>query len=407
MNLVSGSPFWPIKNGLLAIYPPLTENIACDVAIIGGGITGALIGYHLAEAGLSVAVIERRDIGHGSTSASTALLQYEVDTPLHQLAQKVGEAAAVRSYQVCHAAVIKLQRLAARLGGCDCAARESIYVASHASHVSDLKQEFAARKAAGFDVAFWEQGRVARETGLPHAAAILSRTAAEIDAYRFTHALFGAARRRGLRAYDRTAVTRIRHRRGGIVLETDRGHRVQAGRLVIASGYEAQGYFRTRCTALHSTYALISEPLSDFSAWPKHRLFWETARPYFYFRTTPDGRVLMGGADVPFQNPTARDALLTRKTAQLAARFRRLFPKTPMEVAYSWTGTFAETSDGLPVIGASPEHPRTYVALGYGGNGITYSLVAAEIIRDLCLGEKNPDAKLFGFSRLDAGYKTG
>lgn len=400
MNLVSGTPFWPINDGLLGVYPPLEENVDCDIAIIGGGITGALVGYHLAMAGVSTVVVDRRDLGHGSTAASTALLQYEVDTPLHQLGELVGTDAAVRSYQLCRDAVVKIRILAEKLGGCDCAARESLYVASRASHVPLLEREYAARRAAGLDVEYWSRDRIAAETSLPHRAAILSREAAEIDAYRFTHGLFAAAQRRGLRAFDRTTVLRVRHSRQGVRLETDRDYHVRAKRLVIASGYEAQNYLRNRFTALHSTYALVSEPLAEFPGWPGHRLLWETARPYFYMRTVSDGRVLIGGADVPFRDPTARAALLPAKTRRLAQRFRRMFPDARMEVAYSWAGTFAETRDGLPFIGRSPEQPHTYIALGYGGNGITYSLIAAETIRDDYLGRENRDARLFSFARL-------
>jgi glycine/D-amino acid oxidase-like deaminating enzyme len=64
-----------------------------------------------------------------------------------------------------------------------------------------------------------------------------------------------------------------------------------------------------------------------------------------------------------------------------------------------WAGTFAETADGLPYIGTVPEFPHGYFALGYGGNGITFSLVAARIIRDAFTGRPNADAGLFGFER--------
>src|SRR5688572_16202289 len=103
MDLISGCPYWLLKNGLLGAYPALAEHVECEVAIIGGGITGALIGHRLSEAGVNAIVLDRREIGFGSTGASTSLLQYEADTPLHQLEHMVGERVAVRSYQLCSA----------------------------------------------------------------------------------------------------------------------------------------------------------------------------------------------------------------------------------------------------------------------------------------------------------------
>ena len=78
MDLVSPQPFWPLRNGLLGVYPPLKRDITCDVVVLGGGISGAFVAETLAREGLDVVVLDKREIGGGSTSASTALLQYEI-----------------------------------------------------------------------------------------------------------------------------------------------------------------------------------------------------------------------------------------------------------------------------------------------------------------------------------------
>lgn len=113
MDLKSGYPFWAIKNGLMVAFPPLQADIRCDVAVIGGGITGALIADELTSHHFDVAVIEERDVGWGSTAASTALLQYEIDTHLVDLAKRYGEDAAVLAYQGCATAIMELRALAA------------------------------------------------------------------------------------------------------------------------------------------------------------------------------------------------------------------------------------------------------------------------------------------------------
>ncbi len=72
MNLTSDYPFWSIRNGLLANYPSLDRDLVCDVVVVGGGITGSLVSYHLAQAGVTTVLVDKREIGTGSTSASTA-----------------------------------------------------------------------------------------------------------------------------------------------------------------------------------------------------------------------------------------------------------------------------------------------------------------------------------------------
>jgi glycine/D-amino acid oxidase-like deaminating enzyme len=76
-----------------------------------------------------------------------------------------------------------------------------------------------------------------------------------------------------------------------------------------------------------------------------------------------------------------------------------MFPAIELEVAFRWAGTFGETKDGLPYIGQIRQMPHCHFALGFGGNGIIYSIIAAEIIRDALLQRPNRNARLFGFDR--------
>ncbi len=401
MDLLSSTPFWPIQDGLPASYPALAGDAACEVAVLGAGISGALAAWHLAEAGVDTIVLDRRDVAHGSTAGSTSLLQYEIYEPLHRLARRFGPERAARCYHRCRDAIDAIGRIVGRRG-LDCAfeRKQSLFLASHRGHLGRLEREFAARRAAGFAVEWWSRGRLRAESSLPHPAGILSRDGGQLDSYRFTHGLLAAAERRGARIHDRTAVTRTQFRARGVELRTAGGARVRARHLVIATGYEAESFLPTPHTSLQSTFALVSEPLAGFPGWPARRcLIWETADPYVYLRTTPDDRVLLGGYDEPFRDPRARDRLLPAKTAALVRRFRQLFPGIPLPVAYAWAGTFARTDDGLPFIGRHPGVPHAWFALGFGGNGITYSLLAAEYIRDQVLGRPNADAELFGFGR--------
>jgi glycine/D-amino acid oxidase-like deaminating enzyme len=400
MDLKSGTPFWPIKNGLLTTYPTLKQDLSCDVVIVGGGISGALAAHHLAEAGVDTLVLERRDIGYGSTSASTSLLQYEIDTHLYELIDMVGERDAVRSYQVCLEALDKAEHLIASLGDdCGFERKTSLYIASRKRDVQSLKQEFETRRRFGFRLDLLSQADIEARFSFSAPAALLSYDAAQLDAYRFTHRVFQQAASLGARIFDRTEMARYEQYDGGVLVTTDRGCRVRARKLVFATGYESQSYLKRRAGKLKNTYALVSEPLEQFTGWHDQCLIWETARPYFYLRTTSDGRAIIGGQDDSFHSPLKRDRSVERKSNKLAERFRAMFPAIDLEVAYTWGGTFGETKDGLAYIGATEEVPNAYFILGYGGNGITYSIVAAEIIRDLVLDRPNPDAALFRFDR--------
>ena len=400
MDLRSGHPFWLLKNGLLASYPTLSHDESCGVVVLGGGITGALVAYHLVNEGVETVLLDKRDIGTGSTAASTSLLQYEIDTELCDLISRVGESDAVRAYKLGLEAIDQIEKMVLLLDDdCGFLRRKSLYVASRKSHVAKLRKEYECRRQFRFHVEYLEASEIEQRFPFSEPGAIFSNGDAQIDVFRFTHALLAHSHRKGLRVYDRTAVSAIGYDAGRVILKTERGPSVTARRLVFATGYESQQYLQQSAGHLHSTFAAVSEPMQPFPQWADRCLIWETARPYFYTRTTADDRVIIGGEDAPFATDHRRDRLVESKTRKLVRRFNSLFPGTEFEVAYSWAGTFGETKDGLAYVGRSPERPEAYFALGYGGNGVTMSVIAAGLIADDYLGRDNPDAHIFRFGR--------
>ena len=117
-------------------------------------------------------------------------------------------------------------------------------------------------------------------------------------------------------------------------------------------------------------------------------------------RTTPDRRIIVGGKDEKFYDPERRDKLIEQKSEELKKDFNKIFPEIEFNREFNWAGTFGATQDGLPCIGTYKPLPNSYFALGFGGNGITFSLIAAEIITDLISEKDNTDAKIFSFDRI-------
>ncbi len=396
MNLTTDSPFWTVKDGLICVYPPLLQSIRCDALIVGGGISGALLAHELVKRGVDCVMIDSRDIGYGSTSASTALLQYEIDTPLHELKQEVGEKAAERAYLLGVGAIHQLKKLAGST--CGFASRPSLQIASRASHIAGLKKELEARRKIGLDVSWIEQSGLEQD-GIKAAGGLRSVVAAEVDPYRLTHRLLRLSHRRGLQVFDRTTALSYQQTRGGVTVKTDRGASIRCESVFFATGYETQQFLPQKIVKLKSTYAFVSEPIEDLSWWRERALIWETGTPYLYMRTTSDNRVLVGGEDDGVLNGYKRDQQLSAKTARLMGKFQRRFPGKEIEPAFQWAGAFGSTKDGLAYIGPHPAFRHGYFALGFGGNGITFSQIAAKLLADLFLGHANPDAEIFSFDR--------
>jgi glycine/D-amino acid oxidase-like deaminating enzyme len=402
MDLKSGYPFWAIKNGLMHAFPQLQNDYRCDVAVIGGGISGALIANELASHGHDVVVIEERDVGWGSSAASTALLQYEIDTPMIELARRYGEDDAALAYRACADAIHQLKTLAGDVRGVDFAMMRSLYYASFRHHVPKVKEEMLLRQKHGFEVSWLDADALRDEYGIHAPGAILSQLAARIDPYRMAYRLLTRLEKRGTAIFDRTRVEHLETRARGVTLYTSQGARIRAAHAVFAAGYASQHWLDQHVANNRSSYAFITDPLD------KERLgalaetmVWESARPYLYMRSTGDGRLLVGGEDDAIDIPSRRDSRVEKKSRTLVKKVAKAIPGLELKPAFAWAGTFAETNDGLPFFGAHEQHgPRVQFAMAYGGNGITYSMLGAGLIRALIERRRHPLATLFAFDRL-------
>lgn len=398
MDLKTGLPYWLIKNGLRSHYPKLNEDLVTEVVIIGGGISGALAAYHLSMRGIACVLLDRRTIGLGSTCASTSLVQYELDKKLSELSALIGEHKATRIYLDAVSAVDKLDQICDEIGFNEKERSPSLYFAHRNSMRSVLQKEYMIRKKAGIDVKLLDAPEISELYGFASPAAIESASGLAVDVYMLCYALCEAAERNGLKIFDRTEVTAISGKKKLHVL-TDTGFKISCNYVVNAGGYET-GRELGNIVKLVSTYAISSEHFDDPSVlWTNRAMLWNTADPYLYLRQTADHRVILGGRDEPVFKTELRDRLVKEKSKRLVADFKKLFPAVDFRMEFSWAGTFGITKDSLPYIGALKENPRVFYSLGYGGNGILFSLISAEIISDLITGVKNESADLYSFYR--------
>lgn len=401
MQLHSGAPYWLVRSGLGTDGSmTLGADERCDVVVIGAGITGALVSDELAGRGMDVVVLDKREPGLGSTAASSALLLYETDAELSELVRTFGERDAARVYELGREAIETLGDVAESLGGdCDFSKAHAIYLCSRRRDAKRVREEANLRRRLGFEVEWVDGAELERAHGLHARGALRSPGAGRVDPLKLTRQLLARAQRNGARVYRETDVTTYDTGTKGVSLRTADGRVIRAGRLVFAAGYETPELFPAKLVNLDSTFALVTERESGAGDPLDGVVAWESARPYLYLRSTPDGRVMIGGRDAPFKSAALRDRLLPSRIPQLERRLREVLPGVERETAFSWSGTFGETRDSLPYIGPVPGVPCTLFALGYGGNGITFSAIATRIIADACTGRRNDDARIFRVDR--------
>jgi glycine/D-amino acid oxidase-like deaminating enzyme len=396
-NLRTGRSIWEGRRAPSVRQQTLATDITTDVLVMGAGISGALVADALASEGVKVVVVDKRAPAKGSTVASTALVQYEIDTPLITLARKIGKEKAIRAWRRSRLAV---EALAARLGELrvpDVMRRDSLYLAGNTLGLKELRREHDARQASGLPSRFLSRNALRERFGISRSAALMAYGNLVIDPRKATLALLNAAIANGARLFAPSEMSNVTPGKRGVTVTAADGHRIRCDHLVFATGYELPKGVPQRQHRITSTWAIATVRQSRRALWPGECSICEASDPYLYIRTTPEGRVLCGGEDGKIADAQRRDALLSRKTETLRHKLHRLLPRLDTTVAFAWTGTFGETTTGLPIIGPVPHMPHCWIALGYGGNGTTYAAIAADVIAGAILGRPDVDADLYRF----------
>lgn len=382
-------------------HPPLTgralrQSIRCDIVIVGAGVSGAFMAEAMSRQAGQVVVLDRRSPAMGATHASTAMLQFEIDTPLTELADRIGHKGAALAWRRSRQAVRDLIRLVEEENiRCGLAQRQALYLTGNEMGNRGMQAEARARNRIGLECEFLDGAALKARFGMARTGAILSLGAAVADPVALARGLLRRAIKRGARLYAPCDVTGVISNRQGVVLDAG-GFFVEAKAAIFCTGYEMLKGVPKSGTRITSSWAAATGPRTDYPAWLDKTLVWEAAKPYLYMRTTPDGRLIVGGEDADLDSPAFRQRTLGAKARKLAAKTRALLPLKP-RWTHVWAGAFGESNDGLPIIDAVPGLHNCFTVMGFGGNGTVYSKIAADLMPALIKGRRSAVAELFRF----------
>ena len=314
--------------------------------VIGAGITGAMVAQALAVSGLRVVIADKRGPAKGSTTASTALVQYEIDTPLVTLSRKIGRCDAVRAWRRSRLALDALAATLGELGISNVERRDSLYLAGDELDPDGLEREGDARRAAGLEIGFLDRADLRKRFGIEADAALMGYGNLAIDPRKTTLALLNHAVALGATIYAPTEVVDVDAKRSGITAVARDGRRIECRHLVFATGYELPDAVSKRGHKITSTW-VIATVRQPRRLWPGQCLIWEASDPYLYVRASPDGRVICGGEDEDVADEAERDALLRRKTVTLQRKLARRLPGLDTTIELAWTGSFRHDHDRI------------------------------------------------------------
>lgn len=397
-DLRTGMPLWVrTPHSTVKAGSGLADRRA-EVVVVGAGISGALVAEALTRRGRAVLILDARPPARGSTAASTAMIQHEIDVPLIRLRSQIGRDRADRAWLRSVQAVADLVALQERLKlDCQMHQKQALYLAGTEMGARALAQEAEARAAIGIRADYLKPAALRKRFGMDRSAAILSVDSASANPAQLTAGLLRTCLERGARIVSPVEVTDFAELSGGVALATRSGRVIVAEHAVFCTGYEYLHQMQTRSHHVTSTWALASRPLQDLPEWLQDTIVWEASDPYLYFRTDAAGRMIAGGEDEAASDRNADPALLSRKARAIAQKLEKLTGVRIGKPAYTWSAPFSVTDDGLPIIDRVPGHDRSFAVMGFGGNGITFSMIGAQILATALAGKKDPDAEIFRY----------
>ena len=388
------TPYWDAGVPLRR-YTRLHGTASCDVAIVGGGITGLTAAYLLSRAGRTVMLLERGALDSVDTGATTAHLTCVTDTRLSDLVSAFGREHAQAVWDAGLAAIaiiddiIRTERIDCHFAWVPGYLHTPRDRAAEDADIKDLLREAETASELGFDAQFLDRAPFVNQPAVEFTGQ------ARFHPRLYLKGLVAAIDRAGGRICEDTPVEDIEDE--PLTLVTPDG-RVQCGHVIIATHNPIPGkagFLRTTLLqtklALYSSYAVSGQVQRGRVP---DALFWDTGDPYRYLRIDrQDGHdmVIYGGED--HKTGQAEDPASRFET--LSAALRALAPG--IAITHQWSGQVIDTADGLPYIGEIA--PRQFVATGFSGNGMTFGTLGAVMAVDAIDERRNPWHELFDVDR--------
>lgn len=367
--------------------PPVEGDLDVDVAIVGGGITGISSALHLAEAGLSVAVLEARHIGFGASGRNGGQVIPGLKYDPSDLVAKYGPEKGQRLIELAGGAADYVFELIERHGIRCNPVRAGWIQAAH----SPIALEAVLRRAGewqkqGVEVEVLDRDGIATSTGTTrYFGGWRDPRAGAIQPLDYLRGLTRAAIKAGAWVFEKSRVTSLTKRGSGWQLGTAAG-KLRARKVIVATnGYTGDLVPKLAQTVLPvQSMQLATEPLpADLArrVMPGGVVLSETRKLAFYMRQTPEGGFMIGGRGAV---GNGEDPSLM---AALERGMLRLFPDLErVKIVHRWSGHVALSMDGLPHL-HEPE-PNLYCMLAYNGRGIALAttfgrMMAEEIARSI------------------------
>ena len=385
-----------------------------DVAVVGGGFCGLSAARVLAQRGVRVALLEAESLGWGASCRNGGMVLTGMKLPVPTLIKRYGREAVQRMYAASLESIDLVEQIIKEEGiDCNFSRCGHLEVACKQAHFDDYATAAARIKSEfNHELHIIPKNALQSEIGSQiYFGGMVDETSAGVNPARYVHGLAEAAQRHGACLFDHTCVTNVSSQPNGATgsfrVETTRGT-LNAKEVLLASGAyttNATPSLRKKVIPIGS-YIIATEILPDALAAevsPRHRMIYDSKHFLYYYRLTPDNRMLFGGraAFFPESESTVRESaeLLRRGMIEVYPQLR------DTKVEYVWGGTLDFAMDVMPHSG---KIDGMYFAVGFAGHGVAAATWMGAKLASVICGDPddNPFSRI-SFPGAPVGLRSG
>ena len=295
MRLVDGNLYFKkiSKNNKQYVY--LNQNISCDVLIVGGGVSGAVTAYYMAEEGYDVVIIDKNIIGYGSTSSNVGIIDVQLASEISKLGKIIGEKKAKKCFNLMKNSINEIGKIVSKMEnkeGINFKMLNSLYYTDKYMNKNAMIREYNSKINLGIGAKFTnENNLIDLKYGVE-----LENMSATMNIYEFTKEVISyLAKKDNVRVYENTEAEEIKSSEDYVEVITSNRFKISANKVIITEGAEAIKNFPDMPIEVYRTYNIVTEKIEELKNYDTNFTARNIDLPFNYFRFTEDNRIIFGG----------------------------------------------------------------------------------------------------------------
>lgn len=394
--MVHLSPIWMNKK---QTFSRLKGDIKTDILIIGGGLTGVSVAYHLLRKKKNVTLIEKNLIASGMTGQGTGILVPGFELDFGDMVKVYGMKETNRFWKVTMKSLYEIKSLIKRLGlKCDLHETGSITPGFSKSDVAVLKHEVELRCASGHPCKLFVNDEVQKLAKINAIAAMYSPIEAIFNQEKFVSGLAKYCSK-NVKIFEKSPAQSITKVKKFYIVKTPHG-KIRTKKIILAAAASDTEFIKPKHKLYKSTtFEIATKPLTkkqlNSIVWKKGHCIWQLDKTYDYdnyydyIRLTKDKRIIVGGEDSKINLDSKRIKLHYKRLKKFLLE---LFPQLKdIKIDYEWSGTLHYTKKDFPEIGRKG---NIFYAFAYGGHGLLVGFYAGKILAHWILGKPEKESKI-------------